>query len=129
MLWNEAMDAVLQRLRSDTGLTDVLGGDGIVRAGASTTPPVPGVAYQVTSSRRLENEEVVFTRWDVRAPTLADAVAIEERLQANLDRTLPEVLGDLPMWLEYVDGWDVPDAADGVVHRSVLYRFTVLKES
>ena len=128
MRWDDAMNAVLERLRSDTTLMAALGGDRITRADSSTTPQVPGIIYQVTSSRRRENDETVFTRWDVRAATLGDAVTIEERLQANLDRADPETLGGLPMWLQHVDGWDAPEAGAGVVQRTVLYRFTVLKE-
>ncbi len=127
MRWDEALAAALQRLRSDTELIDALGGDHIVRADANT-PPVPGITYEVTSSRRRENDEVVFTRWDVRAPTLAEVVAVEERLHENLDRTLPETVSGVPMWMEHVDAWDVPQAPAGTAHRTVLFRFTLMKE-
>lgn len=129
MRWDDTINAVLGRLRSDTTLTDALGGDRITRADTSATPQIPGITYQVTSSRRGENEETVFTRWDLRAPTLAEVVTIEERLHADLDRTGMETLSGLPMWLEHVDAWDVPEAGAGVVQRTVLFRFRVLKES
>lgn len=128
MRWDEAINAVLQRLSNDAVLTDAVGSGHVVRASESTSPPVPGVVYEVTSSQQRENEEVVFTRWDVRAATMDEVVAIEERLRANLDRTLPETVSGLPMWLEYVDGWDVPGAPAGIVQRTVLFRFTVLRE-
>ncbi|MBV9772653.1 MAG: hypothetical protein JO040_01805 [Gemmatimonadetes bacterium] len=128
MRWDEAITAVMQRLNDDAVLTAALGSDHIVRASESTSPPLPGVVYQVTSSQQRENEEVVFTRWDMRAATLDEVVAIEERLRANLDRTLPETVSGLPMWLEYVDGWDVPEAPAGTAQRTVLFRFTVLRE-
>jgi hypothetical protein len=128
MRWDDALAAVLQRLRSDTELMDALGGDHIVRADG-TAPPVPGITYEVTSSRRRENDEVVFTRWDVRAPTLAGVVAVERRLHEDLDRTVPETVSGVPMWLEYVDAWDVPGEPAGTVHRTVLFRFTLMKET
>lgn len=128
MRWDDAISAVMQRLDNDAALTAAVGSGNIIRAHESTTPPVPGVIYQVTSSQQRENEEVVFTRWDMRAPTLGEVVTIEERLRANLDRTLPEVVSGLPMWLEYVDGWDVPETPSGVAQRTVLFRFTVLRE-
>ena len=129
MRWDDTINAVLDRLRSDTELITALGGDRITRADSSVTPQVPGITYQVTSSRRGENEESVFTRWDVRAPPVGEAVTIEERLHADLDRSGMETLAGIPMWLEHVDGWDVPDAGSGVVQRTVLFRFRVLKES
>lgn len=129
MRWDDAINAVLDRLRSDTALIDALGGDRIARADGSVTPQVPGITYQVTSSRRAENEETVFTRWDLRAPTTGEVVTIEERLQADLDRAVPETVNGVPMWLEYVDGWDVPESPAGTVHRTVLYRFRLLKEA
>lgn len=129
MRWDDTIGAVLQRLRADSALLAAVGDENIARADSAAAPPVPGITYQVTSSRRRENDEMVFTRWDVRAPTLAGVVTIEERLRANLDRVVPETLNTLPMWLEYVDAWDVPEAPAGVVQRTVLFRFSVLRES
>lgn len=125
MRWDNAMDAVLARLRGDSALLDALGGDRITRADASAAPQVPGVTWEVTGTRRRETEEVVFTRWEVRAPTLAGEVAVEERLWANLDRTTVETVGGISMTLELLDSRDVPDAGAGVVQRTLEFRFAV----
>lgn len=126
MRWDDAIEAILQRLAADAALTGALGGAGrIVRADGSAAPPVPGITYQVTSSRRRENDELVYTRWDLRAPTLAGVVTLEERLGAHLDRRVPETLGGMEAWLEHLDAWDVPESPAGVIHRTALFRITV----
>ena len=127
MRWDDAIQAVLARLRADSALLAALGGDRITRADSSA-PQVPGVVYQVTSARRSENEETIFTRWDMRAATLEDLMAVEARLNANLDRQRPEMVEGLSMWPEFVDAWDVPETPAGTVHRTALFRFTVPRE-
>lgn len=128
MRWDVAQRAILARLETDSELIGILGGPHIYRSGSRRNARVPSVAYTNIATVPTERYESMLVQFDVFARSYAEAVSIEARLRAQLARDLPEKVGDVWMFLEWVAARDHPDPDEGTVHRSIDFRFQPVRD-
>lgn len=128
MRWDVALDAIIARVKTDPELLRALGGARI-RETADGKPEFPSVTHLVVSGPLRENTERMVMQWDLWARAEETARTIERRLRALLHRDLPELVGDVPMWLQLVDRRDHDDPEPGTVHRSLDFAFEFAKEA
>lgn len=128
MKWDLALDAIVDRVKADAQLRTALGGPRI-RETADGKPEFPSVTYMIVSGPLRENTERMVMQWEFWARAETTARTIERRLRALLHRDLPELVGDMPMWLQLVDRRDHNDPEPGTVHRSLDFAFEFAKEA
>jgi hypothetical protein len=124
----DVVQAVVARLRADAALVAALGGERIYRNGAFREKEIPSVEWFVVAAPPAENTVAVLMQLDVWATSYAQAETIAARLLANLHRELPEPVAGLPMFLQYRDRRDYPDADPGVVRVSLDFVFEPARE-
>lgn len=122
MRWSAALGALLTDLLADTELTTALGGAHIYRDGEHAAPQSRAVYFSVIRSGPEENVQGVLTQWDVFAPDIDTALAIENRLHAKLDWVGWKDVGGV--WLSSVweESRDHPEPDFDVIHRSLDFR-------
>lgn len=128
MRWDAALQAILSRVASDPELVLILGGAHVYRAGARRNVRVPSVEYTVIAAVPSERYETMLVQFDAFGGTYAQVVSIVERLRATLSRDLPEDVGGVWMFLEWVAARDHPDPNEGIVHRSIDFRFQPVRD-
>jgi hypothetical protein len=125
---DDVIQAFVAALEGDAALITALGGEFIYRAGANRAPQIPSVEWRRITGTKAESTEPVTFQIDVWARGYAAAVAIEERLDAVLNREGGLVtLNGLTMFAAMEDYRDHEDPEPGVVHTSQDYRFEPAK--
>ena len=118
MRWAEAMQAVIDALQGDATLA-AISGFRVIRHGEFTEPHVPSVAWMVFSDLKAENTKEIRAQLDVFARGIDQALTIEGRVRALLDRDVPQTLEGVLMWTSVEDARDHADPEAGVIHRSM----------
>jgi hypothetical protein len=125
---DDVIRAFVAALEGDAALITALGGENIFRAGANRSPQIPSVEWRRITGAKEESTEPMTFQFDVWARGYAAAVAIEERLDAVLDREGGLLtIGGVPMFARMEDSRDHEDPEPGVVHTSQDYRFEPAK--
>lgn len=127
MRWADALDALLTELLADDALTSALGGERIYRDGEHKRPEVPAVYWSVIDSNLEETSEPVLTQWDIFAPDIDSALAIEERLRRVLHWVGWKTVGGVSLASSYEDSRDHPEPDFDVIHRSLDFRHTPVR--
>ncbi len=122
MRWADALGALLTDLLSDTALTTALAGTHIYRDGEHSTPQSRAVYFSVIRSGIEENVEGALTQWDIFAPDIDTALAIEARLRAKLDWLGWKLVGGVWLSSRYEEARDHPEPEFDVIHRSLDFR-------
>ena len=123
MIWDQVVRAIVARLEADAELVQLLGGAHVYRMGARRDVRTPSVEWFIVSAIPTENFERCLIQLDIWAKSYSQATEIERRLQKCLHRDLPEEVEGLWMFLQWVQSRDHGDPKEGLVHRSVDFRF------
>lgn len=118
MRWVEAVEAVLAALRADAGLSAIPGLQ-IYRHGEHAKLRIPGIAWIVVSDVDDENTNPIRVQLDIFARGIDQALAIEGRLRALLQRDVPHTVSGMLMWTQLLESRDRADPEPGVIHRSL----------
>jgi hypothetical protein len=128
-MWGPVTRALVARCKTDTTLTTLLGGQHIYRNRTRTDIQIPSVAWSVLYSGVEENHAPVSVQIDVWAHGAEALEAIEVRLYQLLHDDLPQDFDGLLMWCQYGTRFDMHDAAEGVAHSAMEFRFTPAREN
>lgn len=128
MIWPEVItEVVIPMLEADDLLTDELGGFRVYMAQASRPVQIPSVEWLIVSDRLTETLNQVQVQFDYWANSAGQAAVIEERLRSLLHRDRYRTFGDLKMAILYDDSHTHEFAKPGVIHRSLRFRFDVVR--
>lgn len=122
MRWAEAASVLIAELLDDDAFVDALGGQHLYRAGEHGKLQIPGVYHQVIFATLGEVYEPFIWQFDVYAPEITTALAIEKRLRKVLDRKIFQLIGGIMMSTRYEESRDHADPELGVIHRSLDFR-------
>jgi hypothetical protein len=130
MMWDEILPLWLALLEADAVLIAELGGFHIYPAQSARPVRIPSVEYTLPI---IDIEEENFNPFTVQvdywARGVPKAAAIERQIRAITHRDTAREIGGYRMWTEYVDSRSHQYPAElGVVHRSLDFRFTPLRD-
>lgn len=127
MKWADALTELLEELNADSALTTALGGAHVYRDGEHSTPQVPAVYWSVINAGLEEAMEPVLTQWDIFAPDIDTALAVETRLRKKLHWPGWRTFNGVSLSSEYEDSRDHPEPDFDVIHRSLDFRHTPVR--
>jgi hypothetical protein len=127
------VEKVVEHLRGDTTLTDLLGGLHIYKTRTLKKIQTPGVYWSRVSARPSENEVSTLLQFDIFTHTVELGFDIEAAIFALFHSDQPITLsGGYPVkaWLEEAHDEDDRDDTEmeGVQRVAVRYRFTQIRE-
>ena len=122
MIWVNALNALLAEVLEDGAFVDALDGEHLYRDGEHSAPQRRAVYYSVLANTEEENTEPVLSQWDIYAPDMETALAIEARLRAKLHWNGWKDVGGVWLSSRYEDSRDHPEPEFDVIHRSLDFR-------
>ena len=130
MMWDVVLPIWLDLLEADAELIADLGGSYIYPAQAARPVRIPSVEYTLPFSDMEEENFNPFTvQVDYWARGVPKAAAIERRIREITHRDTAREIGGYRMWTQYEDSRSHEYPAElGVVHRSLDFRFTPLRD-
>jgi hypothetical protein len=128
MRWHTVVGAVVAALKADAALVTALGGASrIDRIEATATRVIPSVRYTVVSDVEEEVMNPIILQLDYWATNRTQAITIEERIRAVLNRYVRRTFGGIDMQTSFDGARDSNDPDVGVVHRQLDFRFVPVK--
>lgn len=131
MMWDRIItDCWLPLIEGDAALIRIMGTGKFITPGSASKPvTIPSIQYQMFSDIEEENFNPVQIQVDYWIKGIKAARAAERRLRLLTARDTSRVLGGIRMWTKYLDSRSHDYPADpGVVHRSIDFEFSALKE-
>lgn len=120
MRWPAVVGALVTLLEQDAAVLGALGGTPAIHpADDSGAGRVPSIAWSLISDTEAENTERLLVQWDVFAPSLQTAIAIERALRDLVATDGIADVGGVEMWMLLQGASPHPAPERGGVHRSV----------
>lgn len=130
MMWDEILPLWVALLNGDAELVAELGGERIYPAQSARPVEIPSVEYTLPFSDVEEENFNPFTvQMDYWARGVPSAAVIERRIRAITHRDTAREIEGYRLWTQYQDSRSHEYPAElGVVHRSLDFRFTPLRD-
>jgi hypothetical protein len=123
-MWDAVVTAMVTELDADAQLAAVVRAER-AEYGERT---VPGLRWSVVFDSEQETLHHIMIQLDYWSRSREQAALIERRIRRVLNRDQFRTVGAVRLRSLYQDARDMGDPEPGVVHRSLDFRFTVVRE-
>lgn len=127
MMWDHAMERILDLIRNDPAMTAIIGDQ--IRMAGPNDQAIPGLEYTLLTDTEGELWAPMKVQFDLWTANAAIARQGERRLRQLLHHNLPQTLGDMRLWMQYRDAASLATPSrSNFVGRGLRFEFTPLRE-
>lgn len=127
MMWDHVLRRVKTLLEEDTVLAGLYGD--AMRMTGTGAHAVPMLEWMLIGDSEGELWAPMVIQFDQWMTSMEKVTQSERRLRGLFHQDLPTVIGEIQMWVQYVDGENLASPnRDGYSGRAVRFRLTPLRE-